>query len=67
MKFTLTIQCDNAAFEDAGLGIELGDILHRVRMQVVRFIPEDAPDDRAILDTNGNRVGQWKLTGRRVK
>ena len=59
MTFTLTVEIDNAAFED---GDELVRILRRVALQVEgegsRF---GSPVVCPVRDINGNTVGEWKV------
>ena len=56
--FTLKLKTDNAAFNEyAGAGYEVARILRAVANK----LEEDA-DRGACLDSNGNRVGEWKLT-----
>jgi hypothetical protein len=58
-RFTLTIACDNAAFDDnkaaevARILIELAERLNDG--------PEDATSGK-LLDLNGNTVGFWNFT-----
>ena len=56
MKFTLTINCDHAAFEDDATE-EICAILQRVSGQLRRT---DAPSS-PVLDTNGNLTGNWRF------
>lgn len=57
MKFTMSVDMDNAAFESP---VELGDILAQVGDKVMdeRY---HVGHTESILDTNGNRVGSWKI------
>lgn len=57
MKFTLEIDCDNAAF-DPSPGEEINRILSRLAECGEPFA---AGDQAPLFDTNGNRVGHWKL------
>ncbi len=63
MKLTLTIDMDNAAFEDGNAGPELARILRRVAASV--------KDDDAsalvgyvgpLMDCNGNKVGKVQVS-----
>lgn len=57
-KFTLTIDCDNAAFDNPGL--ELARIMRIAARQVESFLHDrDARDDSPLRDVNGNTVGKW--------
>lgn len=56
-QFTLTIECDNAAFED-DLEYEVSRILAHVGRQV-----EDGYNQIYLLDSNGNRCGFAQFTG----
>jgi hypothetical protein len=59
MRLTLTIHCDNAAFDD------------HPEMEIARILRKAAQDiDRGtfaapLLDSNGNTVGKLKITGQR--
>lgn len=58
MQFTLTVNMDNAAFEDANL--ELETILNRVTERVQYA---DLSDLRfSVLDSNGNKVGMCSVS-----
>lgn len=60
MQFTLTIDCDNAAFEDPRE-------LPRILLAVVGAVADRENDGRlaahtrSVHDVNGNRVGAWKI------
>ena len=59
MKFTLTIDCDNAAFEpdiDSGCEPEIARVMRHVAEQLERGAT-GAP----IFDFNGNRVGFFRF------
>jgi hypothetical protein len=55
--FRLTIETDNAAFEDDG---ELARILRRLADKV-DAVPAGW-DHGNVMDTNGNNVGEWEMT-----
>jgi len=55
MKFTLSIDCSNAAFED--LNEELRSLLAKVGDDI-----EGGATSGPIRDSNGNRVGTWQFT-----
>lgn len=57
MKITIDIKTDNAAFEENET--ELYDILGRVAMAV-----QDGERERNLMDSNGNVVGKFKVTGK---
>jgi hypothetical protein len=60
VKFTLTINMDNAAFEPYN-GNQLALILERFskRLEGYDFTPgEGLP----LMDINGNKVGTWEVT-----
>jgi hypothetical protein len=63
MIFQLTIDCDNAAFEDCA-GEEIARILHTVAKRVehndASVIRERSPI--SLYDLNGNLVGEASLT-----
>jgi hypothetical protein len=58
--FKLTIDTDNAAFEDGG-NDEVARILRKLADRV-EYGDRLADDNGACLDANGNRVGTWELT-----
>lgn len=67
MKFTLTIEMDNAAFcanegdDDSGAaGQELDRILRVIGCDVVDGV--EVGDSGHARDYNGNRVATWKVT-----
>jgi len=55
--FHLQFTTDNAAFEGDGLKIEVVTILGKIAKAVC-----DDRFDGPIVDTNGNRIGEWSLT-----
>lgn len=61
MNIQITINTDNAAFEDAGPGREVGRILRRLADQI-----EDWPGANefaiGLRDINGNKVGNADAT-----
>lgn len=62
MRVTITIDCDNAAFE-ADPGAEIARILRQLATDTVRTSePYDALDSRKLRDINGNTVGQVEVT-----
>jgi hypothetical protein len=59
MKFTLSFKMDNAAFEDLyARDLEIEELLNRAALQVIA-----GDQGRAIRDSNGNMIGEWKITG----
>jgi len=58
MKFTLEINCDNAAFEDELVTTELGRILREIAQKVE---DGEATEYRLAFDINGNCVGNYSL------
>ena len=56
-KFTLTITCDNAAFEDGGGETEVARILRETAERV-----EDGTRTGNLLDINGNVVGSYTFS-----
>lgn len=61
MRFTLTIDMGNAAFESPS--DELDHILARVLADVNDAFDDGLiPDRRPVLDFNGNTVGSWEIT-----
>lgn len=57
MRFTLTINCDNAAFDNENREQEVFDILGMVRGLVL-----DGDTEGTIRDSNGNTVGKFELS-----
>lgn len=58
-RFTLTIECENTAFEPTP-GSELGAILGRLAEE----LQADAiSGDGSLYDSNGNRVGRFEFHG----
>jgi hypothetical protein len=58
MTFTLSMHCDNAAFEEDLTG-EIGRILRTV---VARLDDGSIPLSGTLRDTNGNAVGSFKVS-----
>lgn len=54
MKYTIEIDCGNAAFDDDNIGNELARIL---RKEADRLELECAPRGAPLHDINGNKVG----------
>jgi hypothetical protein len=52
----MKVNMDNAAF---GFDDELANILAKVAQQA-----QGVPDAGVCMDTNGNKVGTWKITGK---
>jgi hypothetical protein len=60
MKFNLTCDLDNAAFDDC-TGLELARILNSV-VNKIEDIQELEPDDSGgVTDMNGNYVCKWSV------
>lgn len=53
MKVKITINCDNAAFDDAP-ATELARILHELEQEIL-----DGTDSKPLYDINGNKVGEF--------
>jgi len=59
-KFTLSIDCDNAAFgEDKAR--EVSRILFELAASISPGLMDD--DDGKLRDVNGNTVGRWSYDG----
>ena len=58
MQFTLTVNLDNAAFED---DMELGNILSGVQKKV-RYADLTNTWSFPVYDTNGNKVGTCSVS-----
>jgi hypothetical protein len=59
MKLTITVECDNAAFEDAP-GYELARILEE-QARNFRDVPSATKFVDKLYDVNGNKVGEINL------
>lgn len=55
MTAKITINCDNAAFDD-GPATELARILRKLIKRI-----EDGADYLPIMDVNGNKVGEFQI------
>lgn len=55
MRFVVTIECDNAAFEDDP-SCEVANILRKV----VRAVEKDGSQGGGLADSNGNTCGYYK-------
>lgn len=53
LKFTLTVDCDNSAFDED----ENREVARLLREAATKF--EAGRDNGALLDENGNTVGQF--------
>lgn len=62
MKFRLSIDCGNAAFEDHAPG-EVARILRELAARMEHHA--SLPDVLHMFDVNGNHVGEAVTTGRR--
>ena len=58
MYATIKVSMDNAAFEEPGAELELAGILRDLAKHV-----EAGDRERVLMDSNGNRVGSFKITG----
>jgi hypothetical protein len=68
MKLVLEIVCDNAAFgldcDDVVSGdcrLEVARILHEAANKLEGRYDESIYDERSLHDSNGNRVGSYRL------
>lgn len=61
MTVTITIQTDNAAFEDNGIGAEVARILKEIAVEIHDDTNVDNWD-RNLRDENGNTVGKLEVT-----
>lgn len=65
MKVTITINCDNAAFGDYDTnGCEVARILQQAASGVDGTDLVPMASDFTLFDSNGNRVGEMKVTER---
>lgn len=62
MKFTLSIDCDNAAFEEFGLA-EAARLLRIVADKVADIDgpPWRMTGEAPLYDINGNKCGRWEI------
>lgn len=58
MQFKLEIDCDNEAFSDDGLALELARCLSVVVKKL-----RAGDDEGKVRDINGNTVGHWAIVG----
>ncbi len=58
MKFALTIDLGNAAMDEPA---DLADALRNVAAYLDTVYGISPPARKAILDANGNTVGEWKV------
>jgi len=58
MYATIKVSMDNAAFEEPNAELELAGILRDLAERV-----EAGDRERVLMDSNGNRVGLFKITG----
>ncbi len=58
MTFNLKIKCDNAAFHEDAPEYEIARILQHIIAKLEAGITSGSA-----MDTNGNRVAQFKLSG----
>jgi len=65
MKFTLEIDCDNAAFEDNGRETEVSSILYRLSQRLQLSAGGHAP--YFLYDSNGNTVGEARFAKIRLE
>jgi hypothetical protein len=63
MRLTLSFNLDNQAFDDCN-GSECASILEGLAHELEVQDLEDGCSGK-LHDSNGNNVGQWKVTGRR--
>ena len=63
MNFNVSINCDNAAFDDDLTGIEICRILQSIedKLQHIGYIEPQENMNGRIRDMNGNTVGSWEL------
>ena len=64
MNFNVSINCDNAAFDDDLTGIEICRILQSIedKLQDIGYIESQENLRGRIKDLNGNMVGFWEFT-----
>ena len=64
MNFNVSINCDNAAFDDDLTGIEICKILGSIsdKLQYIGYIEPQENFRGRIKDLNGNMIGFWEFT-----
>lgn len=64
MKFTMTVDMDNTAFDEAHAATELGEILARLNLALHEIGDNHLGTGAAgrLVDSNGNTVGYWEIT-----
>ena len=64
MDFNVSINCDNAAFDDDLTGIEICRILGSIsdKLQDIGYIEPQENMKGKISDFNGNTVGTWEFS-----
>lgn len=67
MKFSLTVDMDNAAFDPEDKGRELRRILIKVCDDIDAPTPYLINAGQDVRDVNGNRVGAWEITDRAIE
>ena len=61
MKFTVEIECDNAAFADGGHNYEVARILRELADDLDVGLFDGKRKSTGLRDANGNHVGQAVL------
>jgi len=61
MKFSLEINCGNAAF-DEGNGDQISSILRKLIRDDLEHGELTEGEGGPLLDDNGNRVGKWSVS-----
>lgn len=63
MNITITINTDNAAFQDfPGTELEVANILRELGNDIKTNDPMELGTSKTLFDTNGNRVGHFIVT-----
>lgn len=63
MKYKLTIECDNAAFEERPNGDEIGYILRKLAASI-DGVEMAVGAERPLIDTYGNLVGTARMVAK---
>lgn len=63
MKFKLSIDCGNSAFDDGDAPLEVARILRQLAERLEPRV--DLPASVLLFDVNGNHVGEAVTTGKR--
>jgi len=61
LQFRMQFHCDNAEFMGDDFPLAVSYTVRRAMNQIEATRPVGATHSQAVLDTYGNRIGQWKI------